>query len=181
MKKLIAIVAVLALAGCATNPNKIEITSNVKPISVPIIYSPEPPVVARPTLPHLTMTPDQILSDGEVAKAYAASVAALIGYAEQLEDIVSQYKDIHDSYNDLASKVAADWKAKTGTDLQLPATDTIITVKPPEQVKDVFKKPLTTLPNTPPCCKQAPTKQPATEEPPVDPAKPLVVPPTSLH
>lgn len=132
MKKILTFIAIVALTGCATNPNKIDITSNVKPIAVPIVYSPAPPVVERPTLPHLTMTPEQVASDGEVAKAYAASVAALLGYATQLEDIVKQYKDIHDSYGTLASKIAEDWKAKTGTELQIPTPpDTTVTVKDP--------------------------------------------------
>ena len=131
VKRLIAIVAVLALAGCATNPNKITITSDVKPIAVPIIYSPEPPVVVRPELPHLTITPDKEKVDGEVVKSYAASVEALIGYAEQLEDIVAQYKKIHDDYGALASQVATDWKAKTGTDLQIPPPpNTTVTATP---------------------------------------------------
>lgn len=160
MKKIITLIAVLALAGCATNPNKIEITSNVKPIAVPIIYSPAPPVVERPALPHLNLTPDQILSDGEVAKAYAASVQALIGYAEQLEDVVKQYKDIHDAYGSLASKVAEDWKAKTGTELQVPPPPTdAVTAKKPEEVRDAFKD------------KPAPAETPPK----------LVVPPTTLH
>lgn len=142
VKKLLAIIAILVLAGCATTPNKITITSDIKPIAVPIVYSPEPPIVTRPTLPHLVMTPEQILSDGEIAKAYAGSIQALIGYAEQLEDIVAQYKKIHDSYTDLAGKVASDWKEKTGTELQIPpAPDTAVTAKSPEQARDAFKKP----------------------------------------
>lgn len=137
MKNLLILIAIFALAGCASNPNRINITSNVKPIAVPIVYSPAPPVVERPTLPHLVMTPDQVLSDGEVVKAYAASVAALLGYSKQLESIVKQYKDIHDSYSALASKIAEDWKAKTGTDLQIPTEpDTVVTVKSPEETTD---------------------------------------------
>lgn len=137
VKKLIALVFVITLAGCATNPNKITITSDIKPIAVPIVYSPEPPVVTRPDLPHLTITPDNEKIDGQVVKTYAASIQALIGYSEQLEDIIAQYKTIHDDYNTLASKVASDWKEKTGTDLQIPpAPDTTVTAKPvPAPVK----------------------------------------------
>lgn len=129
VKKLVTLVAVLVLAGCASNPNKINITTDVKPIAVPIIYSPAPPVVTRPDLPHLSVATTD--PDGVVAKKYAASVEALIGYAEQLEDVMKQYQTIHDSYSTLASQVATDWKAKTGTDLQIPAqpTDTV-TAKP---------------------------------------------------
>jgi hypothetical protein len=130
VKKLVTLVAVLVLAGCASNPNKINITTDVKPIAVPIIYSPSPPTVTRPDLPHSTITAAD--SDGEVAKKYAASVEALIGYAEQLEDVMKQYQNIHDSYGTLATQVAADWKAKTGTDLQIPSQPTdVVTAKPP--------------------------------------------------
>lgn len=129
VRKFVTLVAVLALVGCATNPNKINITTDVKPIAVPIIYSPAPPVVTHPDLPFSTITSAD--SDGMVAKKYAASVEALIGYAEQLEDIVKQYQTIHDSYSSLASQVAADWKAKTGTDLQIPSQPTDkVTSKP---------------------------------------------------
>lgn len=127
VKILVTFAAVLALAGCASNPNKI--TSDVKPIAVPIIYSPAPPTVARPELPHSTVSAAD--SDGMVVKKYAASIEALIGYSEQLEAIIKQYQDIHNSYSQLASHVAEDWKAKTGTDLQIPNTpDTTITVNP---------------------------------------------------
>ncbi len=129
VKTLATLVAIIALAGCATNPNKVTITSDVKPIAVPIIYSPAPPVVTRPDLPHLTITTTD--SDGVVAKKYAASVEALIGYSEQLEDVIKQYQAIHDSYNTLATQVASDWKAKTGTELQIPAQPTnTVTAKP---------------------------------------------------
>ena len=129
VKILITLSAVLMLAACATNPNKITITSDVKPIAVPIIYSPEPPVVTRPDLPHTTVAASD--ADGIVVKKYAASVEALLGYSEQLEDIIAQYKNIHDQYGALASQVASDWKEKTGTDLQIPAApDTKVTAKP---------------------------------------------------
>lgn len=116
-KVIVTLVAALMLGGCATHG--IKITTNVKPIAVPIMYSPEPPVVARPILPSTTITKSD--SDGVVVKKYAASVQALLGYSKELEDIIAQYKTIHDSYNTLASQVASDWKAKTGTDLQIPA------------------------------------------------------------
>lgn len=129
MVKLVILIAVLALAGCASNPNKIDITTNVKPIAVPILQSPAPPVVTRPDLPHTTVTASDV--DGEVVKKYAASVEALIGYSEQLEDIIAQYKTIHDAYIQKAAELAADWKAKTGTDLQVPPEPTAaVTTKP---------------------------------------------------
>lgn len=125
-KVIITLVAVLALAGCATTP---KLTCNVKPVAVPIVYSPAPPVVARPVLPITTITKTD--SDGVVVKKYAASVQALLGYSKQLEDIINQYQNIHNSYGALSSQVASDWKAKTGTDLQVPPPpNTQITTKP---------------------------------------------------
>lgn len=122
MKKII-LIAALALTGCAT---PLKITTQTIPQAVPIIYSPAPPVVVRPALPTDSITPQT--SDGDVAKDYAATVQALLGYSTQLEDIIAQYKNIHDAYATLQSQIAADWKAKTGTDLVIPPQTTAITV-----------------------------------------------------
>lgn len=127
--KIIAVLlTVLVLTGCATTGQKI--TCDVKPIAVPIVYSPAPPVVARPDLPHSTITSTD--ADGVVAKKYAASVEALLGYVDQLEDVVRQYNDIHNAYGTKASQVASDWKEKTGTELQIPTQPAdAVTAKPP--------------------------------------------------
>ncbi len=116
---ILALSAILTGGGCAANPQKIQIVSTTKPIGVPILYSPAPPVITRPDLPIKTMTPAQLKVDGETAKAYVASVQALIDYSEQEEDIVAQYKKISDSYINLRAKLANDWKSKTGQDLDL--------------------------------------------------------------
>lgn len=119
VKILAALVATLALAGCATT-HDVKLTTKAIPVAVPLIYSPAPPVISRPDLPHLTMSqPDQKV-DGKVVQAYAASVEALLDYSKQLEQIVANYKDINDAYATLRSKLVADWKANTGVDITIP-------------------------------------------------------------
>lgn len=133
MKNILILITVLTLSGCGVLKTKPNITTDVKPIAVPIVYSPAPPVVARPELPHQTITPEKLKIDGEVVKSYAASIQALLGYSEQLEAIIAQYGTIHDAYAEKAAQLVADWKAKTGTDLKIPTDDTKITVPPVNQ------------------------------------------------
>lgn len=87
MKILVVVaLAILALlAGCAAHQQaaRIEI-----PIAAPC---PVPPVIARPALPIAQLneqsTPDQ------VARAYAATVEILMGYARQLETLLNGYRE----------------------------------------------------------------------------------------
>lgn len=117
MKKLIILATLLALAGCCTTPT---ITTKTVPVAVPLIYSPAPPVVARPELPHLTIKPQDEKNDGKVVQAYAASVEALIGYSEQLEKIVAQYAKINKAYAVQRDKLIKSWKDRTGQDITVP-------------------------------------------------------------
>jgi len=128
--KSVILLAVLALAGCASTCN---ITTKTVPIAVPIMYSPAPPVVARPVLPTDSLTATS--ADGDVAKAYAADVQALLGYSLELESIVAQYKTISDKNANVAAQAAANWKAKTGDTLVIPAQTTTVTVPAPATTK----------------------------------------------
>lgn len=116
INKLLVIVTALCLSACATTDN-VKLTTRTQPIGVPLIYSPSPPKIDRPDLPHLKLTPDDTKVDGKVVQAYAASVQALLGYSEQLESVISNYKDINDSYAQVRAKLVADWKASTGVDI----------------------------------------------------------------
>ncbi len=128
MKKILLIIAALGITSCATT-HDVKLITKTEPVAVPLIYSPAPPVIARPDLPYLLLTPTDEKVDGKVVQAYAASVEALIGYSEQLESIVAQYKDINASYTTLRDKLVADWKTNTGTDISIP--DPTGTVAPP--------------------------------------------------
>jgi len=128
MKKIIiALLVSGVLAGCATTQG-IKLTTQTVPQAVPILYCPAPPALTRPTLPIQHLSDADMNNDGLLAKAFAESVEALIGYSEQLEDITGQYKNVSDSYATLKAKIAADWKAKTGEDLVIPDQDKTITV-----------------------------------------------------
>lgn len=118
MKKLFVLIAVLALVGCATT-DKVVLTTKTVPVAVPLIYSPAPVAIARPALPHLTISPTDEKVDGKVVQAYAASVEALIGYAKELEKELDNYKQINDAYAQLRAKLIADWKNNTGVDITI--------------------------------------------------------------
>jgi hypothetical protein len=116
--KLAAVVAIFALAGCATT-HGVKLTTNTIPVAVPLIYSPAPVAIPRPELPHLTLTPEDGKVDGKVAQAYAASVAALIGYSKELEKELDNYKKINEAYGDLRKKLIEEWKQNTGKDITI--------------------------------------------------------------
>ncbi len=82
--KTIAAIAVLCLlfAGCAHAPPAVEI-----PVAVPC---PAPPQGIRPHLPIADLRSTD--SPDNVVRAYAASVETLIGYARELETILSGYR-----------------------------------------------------------------------------------------
>lgn len=128
MKKLIVLIAFLALAGCATT-DKVTLTTKTIPVAVPLIYSPAPVAIPRPTLPHLAISPADERVDGKVVQAYAASVEALLGYAKEMEKELANYKDINDAYAELRTKLIADWKTNTGVDITI-ADPTVPKTKP---------------------------------------------------
>ncbi|RJP17895.1 MAG: hypothetical protein C4529_13880 [Deltaproteobacteria bacterium] len=83
MKTLAAIAVLCLLAmGCAHAPPSVEV-----PVAVPC---PAPPRVVRPHLPISDLRPTD--SPDNVVRAYAASVETLIGYARELETILSGYR-----------------------------------------------------------------------------------------
>ena len=117
MKTLLCTITLLVLTGCCA-PNAV-ITTKCVPVGVPLIYSPMPPVIERPVLPHQVITPDDEKSDGKVVESYAASLQALIGYAEQLEQVIAEYKRINQAYAVLRDKLIKDWKDQTGVDISV--------------------------------------------------------------
>lgn len=128
--KALALAFVLILSGCSTTQH---LTTKTVPVGVPLLYSPAPAKIDRPELPHLTMTPEQLSSDGEVVKHYAASLQALLGYSEQLEKQLSLYQDIHDAYAEQRAKLIKQWKEKTGED--------IVIENPPEPTPSTHPSP----------------------------------------
>lgn len=82
--KILAAIAILCLLafGCAHAPPTAEI-----PVAVPC---PAPPATVRPHLPIADLRSTD--SPDNVVRAYAASVETLIGYARELETILSGYR-----------------------------------------------------------------------------------------
>ncbi len=75
-------IAAALLAGCASSPQVVERRVEV-PVAVPC---PTPQAQPRPHLPLSELPPDATAAD--VAKATAASLESLTGYAESLERLL---------------------------------------------------------------------------------------------
>jgi len=76
-------VVTLFLSACSTLPQTVAV-----PVAVPCAA---PPDIARPRLTIGTLRPDSPPAD--VIRAYAESLEALAGYAEQLETILDGYRE----------------------------------------------------------------------------------------
>jgi len=76
-------ICLLLLSACSTLPRTVEV-----PVAVPCTA---PPEVARPRLALGALRPDSPPAD--VIRAYAESLEAVAGYAEQLETILNGYRE----------------------------------------------------------------------------------------
>ncbi len=83
MKRLALMALIIALAGCSTLPQTVQV-----PVAVPCTA---PPEITRPRLAIGTLRPDSPPAD--VIRAYAESLEAVAGYAEQLETILYGYRE----------------------------------------------------------------------------------------
>ncbi len=82
MKHFAPLAMILILAGCGTLPRTVEV-----PVAVPCTA---PPEVTRPHLAIRNLRTDSPPAD--VVRAYAESLEAVAGYAEQLETILDGYR-----------------------------------------------------------------------------------------
>ena len=91
MKSLL-LLPVILLVGCTANPPKV-ITQEVK---VPVFECPaNHKNIVRPTRPPLAIENIQpSTSDGEVVKAYKATIKQLQGYSKQLEIGFDAYRGL---------------------------------------------------------------------------------------
>lgn len=83
----VALAIVLLAGGCAHRPPQTVTVQG--PVAVPC---PPPPIVNRPALPLSDLTPES--GPDAVMRAYAASVAALMGYAAELERLLDGYRQL---------------------------------------------------------------------------------------
>lgn len=86
MRRILPLLAAVALGphfwGCASAPRVVEL-----PVPIPC---PAPPETTRPHLPIADLHDGD--SPDNVVRAYAASVEALLGYARELETLLSGYR-----------------------------------------------------------------------------------------
>ena len=86
---VLACAAVAVLGGC-TRARTVTRTEVVE-VRVPIpVEAPAPPLLVRPALPIAELAPSS--TDGEVARAYLATVVLLQLYAAELEALLDAYR-----------------------------------------------------------------------------------------
>lgn len=83
MKRIILILALALMTGCATAPE-------VTPPSIIVAPCKAPPYIARPHLPVADLLDSSTYQ--EQLKAYALSVLLLQEYARQLEELLNGYR-----------------------------------------------------------------------------------------
>jgi hypothetical protein len=105
----------IMLSGCGSLTRKVEVVNKTVEVKVPLLYCPAPTEIERPELPLAVMTPEQIASDGELAKRYVAQVKTLLNYTSELEKIIAQNKENSTSYEVVRKELLEEWAAKYGT------------------------------------------------------------------
>jgi len=101
VKYISVLLGIVLLSGCSFFKTKVKIQE----VYVPLLYCPAPTKIERPDLQIHNLTPEQLKSDGEVAKAYKATVRALEGYADVLEQELTHYDDTSKKYAELRQRV----------------------------------------------------------------------------
>ena len=99
---------IVFVSGCAGK--QIRIRSEVQEVHVPLLYCPAPPELSQPALPIHSMTPEQLLDEGEVAKHYKATVRILLGYVGELETALESYDATNEAYDELRQRFQGEWK-----------------------------------------------------------------------
>ncbi|MEM1055167.1 MAG: hypothetical protein AAGI52_06545 [Bacteroidota bacterium] len=90
MKPLVLLLALaMATSGCTRTRTVVE--TQVVSVAVPVpVYPPEPPALLRPSLPIQSL--DSTATPGVTARAYVASIVALMGYVRELETLLNAYR-----------------------------------------------------------------------------------------
>jgi len=98
MGKIIIIIVMAFMVGCGGK--LITVKTEVQETLVPILYSPKPPHIPRPSLPIHDMTQEEILQPGALVKRYHATLEVLLGYARELERALKEYDVINKAYTE---------------------------------------------------------------------------------
>ena len=99
MKLISLIFTLFVLTGCGIL-DKRTLTTEVVTVKVPVVYSPKPPVIIRPDLIIHDMTEAQKNNPGTLAQYYKGTVIQLIGYTEELESALDEYRKISDELSE---------------------------------------------------------------------------------
>ena len=105
---IIAILAIVLISGCGSNPPKVE----YKYVSKPVLVCPPPAdmnngemVPTRPKLAIFELTADS--TDGEVARAYEITIKQLQGHTEVLQEIIDGYDKTSREYEKIKAVMDA--------------------------------------------------------------------------
>jgi hypothetical protein len=101
IKTLIITILFASLFGCASAPEHVV----TKPVAVPLVVCPAPPIVEAPRLMIDELTDQDSQNPDKIAKAYKGSVIQLKAYAEQLAKIVEQYGKTSQQYLELRKQL----------------------------------------------------------------------------
>lgn len=97
IKRIIGItLATLLLSGCGTFGKRELVTQTIK-VQVPVLYSPEPPVLTRPDLAIHELPAGARNNYAQIARHYKITVIQLLNYVEQLEIVLDDYKLISET------------------------------------------------------------------------------------
>ena len=98
---ILAMFAVLLMAGCASNP-PVKLRTETVEVFKPILYCPAPNWEGLDAPDPLAIEPiTDETSDGEVAKRYKATVKQLQDYTERLEEALKKYDSTSEAYEEL--------------------------------------------------------------------------------
>jgi len=91
-KIILLLLALIALVGCATEPEIVYVDRPVQ-VDVPVIIpTPEPLIIKKPFLPIELLVEKNIVEPSEIAKAYVKSLIILQDYANSLQCALDAYR-----------------------------------------------------------------------------------------
>jgi hypothetical protein len=102
MKKLLAIVAILALMGCETFPVK---KTEIVTVDKPIAFIPPPPIVPTYESQVDKLTDADIKDPGKIAQAYKYDIVALRGLVKIYQGILDQYRASSINFDEINKEI----------------------------------------------------------------------------
>jgi hypothetical protein len=100
----------LAVQSCGLLSN-VRIANETQIVKVPLLYCPAPPNWQRPVT-EIERENLERASDGDIVKAYVATVKELQGYVVELETIIKSYDDANKAYDEVRREFDAEWSTE---------------------------------------------------------------------